>query len=79
MSGGRPITDSDIKEFSPHPNIKSLSKAIATGEATTKDVEGMKPVFRLHPLEDPRDGGIKSILSRRGSGIQRRGDRRPGS
>ena len=64
MSGGRPITDSDIKEFSPHPNIKSLSKAIATGEATTKDVEGMKPVFRLHPPRGSKGGGgIKRAYS----------------
>jgi len=64
MSGNRPITDSEIKSSSDHSNIKSLSKAIATGDATTKDVEGMKPVFRLHPPRGAKGwGGIKRAYS----------------
>ena len=64
MSGGRSVTDSDIKEFSSHSTIKSLSKAIASGDATTKDVEGMKPVFRLHPPRGSKGwGGIKRAYS----------------
>lgn len=64
MMGDRPVTDSEIKSSSEHSNIKSLSKAIATGEATTKDVEGMKPVFRLHPPRGSKGwGGIKRAYS----------------
>ena len=64
MMGDRPVTDSEIKSSSEHSNIKSLSKAIATGKATTKDVEGMKPVFRLHPPRGSKGwGGIKRAYS----------------
>ena len=64
MSGGKPVTDSVVKSSSPHSNIKSLSKAIASGDATTKDVQGMKPVFRLHPPRGSKGwGGIKRAYS----------------
>ena len=40
--------------------IKQLSEAIASGEATMKDVEGLKPIFRLHPPRGSKGwGGIK--------------------
>ena len=54
---GRKVSLTRLSRNSAHSTIKSLSKAIASGDATTKDVEGMKPVFRLHPPRDPRDGG----------------------
>ena len=64
MPGDKPVTDSEIKSLSEHSTIKSLSKAIASGDATTKDVEGMKPVFRLHPPRGPKGwGGIKRAYS----------------
>jgi len=64
MIGNRQVTDSEIKSASEHSTIKSLSKAIASGEATTKDVEGMKPVFRLHPPRGSKGwGGIKRAYS----------------
>ena len=64
MSGNHQVTDSVVKSASEHSTIKSLSKAIASGEATTKDVEGMKPVFRLHPPRGSKGwGGIKRAYS----------------
>ena len=60
MSGDKQVTDAEVKSCSDHSTIKALSKAIASGDATTKDVEGMKPVFRLHPPRGPKGwGGIK--------------------
>jgi|TARA_B100000959_G_scaffold175332_1_gene183579 large subunit ribosomal protein L30 len=64
MVGNHQVTDSVVKSASEHSTIKSLSKAIASGEATTKDVEGMKPVFRLHPPRGSKGwGGIKRAYS----------------
>ena len=64
MSGNHEVTDSVVKSASEHSTIKSLSKAIASGEATTKDLEGMKPVFRLHPPRGSKGwGGIKRAYS----------------
>ena len=64
MTGDRPVTDSEVKEFSSHKSILDLSKAIASEQATTRDVEGMKPVFRLHPPRGSKGwGGIKRAYS----------------
>ena len=64
MTGDKPVTDSEVKEFSVHKSINDLSKAIASDQATTKDVEGMKPVFRLHPPRGSKGwGGIKRAYS----------------
>lgn len=64
MVGDKHVTDAEIKSASEHSTIKSLSKAIASGETTTKNVEGMKPVFRLHPPRGSKGwGGIKRAYS----------------
>ena len=64
MAGDHPVTDKEVKSSSSHSTINALSKAIASGKATTKDVEGMKPVFRLHPPRGPKGwGGIKRAYS----------------
>jgi large subunit ribosomal protein L30 len=60
MSGDKPVTDSIIKESSNYSSIKQLSKAIASGDASMKDVDGLKPIFRLHPPRGSKGwGGIK--------------------
>ena len=60
MSGDKPVTDSIIKESSDYSSIKQLSKAIASGDASMKDVDGLKPIFRLHPPRGSKGwGGIK--------------------
>ena len=64
MAGDKQVTDAEVKSCSDHSTVKALSKAIASGEATTKDVEGMKPVFRLHPPRGSKGwGGIKRAYS----------------
>ena len=64
MSGDKPVTDSTVKELSNFNGIKQLSEAIASGEATMKDVEGLKPIFRLHPPRGSKGwGGIKRAYS----------------
>ena len=64
MSGDKPVTDSTVKELSNFNGIKQLSEAIASGEATMKDVEGLKPIFRLHPPRGSKGwGGIKRSYS----------------
>ena len=64
MVGDKHVTDAEVKSASEHSTIKSFSKAIASGETTTKDVEGMKPVFRLHPPRGSKGwGGIKRAYS----------------
>jgi large subunit ribosomal protein L30 len=60
MIGDKSITNEVVKSGSEFSTIKALSKAIASGDARTSDVEGMKPVFRLHPPRGTKGwGGIK--------------------
>ena len=75
FSGNRRVTDSDIKSNSTFKNIKTFAKAIADGEATTSDVEGLKPVFRLSPPKKGYRGkktlpvGMGGETGYRGTGI----------
>ena len=64
MIGDKPVTNAIIKSSSEFSTIGALSKAIASGDARTSDVEGMKPVFRLHPPRGTKGwGGIKRAYS----------------
>ena len=57
LVGDKPVTNSSVKSGSDYSTIKALSKAIASGDAGTGDIDGMKPVFRLHPPRGPKGGG----------------------
>jgi len=60
MIGDKSITNKVVNSGSEYSTIKALSKAIASGDARTSDIEGMKPVFRLHPPRGTKGwGGIK--------------------
>lgn len=49
--GNKPLTDALVREKTSgkYQDIKALAEAIWKGEATFKDLEWLKPVFRLHP------------------------------
>jgi len=47
--GDRPIDDAFVKAHSDYKSIWDLSQALAKGEATLRDVRGLRPVLRLHP------------------------------
>ena len=49
LPGNDRLTDSYVKKNSKHSSIKALAKAIAAGSADVRDVEGLKPIFRLTP------------------------------
>jgi large subunit ribosomal protein L30 len=49
LPGNGRLTDSYVKKNSKYNSIKALAMAITFGKATVKDVEGLKPVFRLTP------------------------------
>ena len=60
LIGNKPVTDADVKDATAHKNIKAFAKAIASGDATTKDMETLKRVFRLHPPRGNKGwGGVK--------------------
>lgn len=64
LMGNKPITDEVIKESTDFKNISEFAAAMATGDATYKSIDGMKPVFRLHPPRGAQGmGGIKRAFT----------------
>ena len=64
LVGDKPVTDASVKTGSDYSTIKAVSKAIASDEAGTGDIDGMKPVFRLHPPRGPKGWAESSAVSR---------------
>jgi large subunit ribosomal protein L30 len=66
-SGGRKLTDKEVKETLKFKSIKEFADALASGKASLKDVKKLKPVFSLSP---PRGGfergGIKKPYNKGG-------------
>ena len=64
MVGDKPVDDAAIKAGSDFKSVKDFAKALASGEATMKSVDGLKPVLRLHPPRGSKGwGGIKRAFS----------------
>ena len=64
MTGDKPVTDTVVKSSSEYSAVDALAKAIASGDATPRSVEGLKPVLRLHPPRGAKGwGGIKRGFS----------------
>ena len=64
MVGNKPVDDAAIKANSEFKSMKDFAKALASGEATMKSVDGLKPVLRLHPPRGSMGwGGIKRAYS----------------
>lgn len=60
MVGDKPVNDSVINDNSKFSSIDEFANAIVSGDATLKDVDGLKPVLRLHPPRGSKGwGGIK--------------------
>ena len=64
MTGDKPVTDTAVKSGSEYSTRDALAKAIASGDATPRSVDGLKPVLRLHPPRGAKGwGGIKRAYS----------------
>ena len=60
LIGDKPVTNADVKSATDYKTIAAFAKAIASGDATTKDMETLKRVFRLHPPRGSKGwGGVK--------------------
>ncbi len=58
VTRGKAVDDAYVKANSKFASVNSFAKALVAGQATLRDVKGLRPVIRLHP---PRGGfsGIK--------------------
>ncbi|MGI6009062.1 MAG: 50S ribosomal protein L30 [Methanomethylophilus sp.] len=61
VTGDAPLTDEYVKEKTEFATIGDLAKAIAADEYKLKDVEGLKPVIRLHPPVGGFEGNKRSF------------------
>ena len=73
LSGDARLTDAYLAENSEFPTVEMLAKAIL-GDYRIRDIEGAKPVFRLHPPVKGYEGNKRSYrnggaLGYRGSAI----------
>ncbi|MGY5854747.1 MAG: 50S ribosomal protein L30 [Candidatus Thorarchaeota archaeon] len=75
LPGNKRVTNAYVKANSKYSTIKAFAKALASGEASTADVEGLKPVFRLSPPTKGFKGkrnlpvGMGGVTGYRGTGI----------
>jgi large subunit ribosomal protein L30 len=58
--GDDDLTDDYLKENSEFADIDALAKAIIENDCKLKDVEGVKPVIRLHPPVKGYEGNKRS-------------------
>ena len=64
MVGDKPLDNAAVKAGSDFKTVKAFAKALASGEASMKAVDGLKPVLRLHPPRGAKGwGGIKRAYS----------------
>jgi large subunit ribosomal protein L30 len=59
MKGNEPLTDKHIKKLSKYTSISAFADALMKGEVKLKDINDLKPVFRLHPPIGGHRGTIK--------------------
>jgi len=71
--GDAPVTDDYVKEKTEFASIDALAAALVGGEYRVKDVEGLKPVFRLHPPMQGYEGNKRSFVA--GGSLGYRGDK----
>lgn len=49
LAGGKPISETFVRENTEYESIEELARAVAKDQATLNNIDGLKPVFRLHP------------------------------
>ena len=59
IRGNEPLTDKHIKKHSKFTTVKAFADALMKGEVELKDINDLKPVFRLHPPIGGHRGTIK--------------------
>ncbi len=64
VEGDEGLNDAYVKAHSKYSSIWDFTQALSKGEASPRDVEGLKPVLRLHPPLK----GYKSVKRPYGAG-----------
>ena len=69
IKGNKSLTDENVKNLTDYKNIKELASALHKGEIKykPKELEKIKPVFRLHPPRKGHRGSVKKHFGAGGS------------
>jgi len=59
VKGNLPLTEKHIKKYSKFTTMKAFADALINGEVKVKDINDLKPIFRLHPPIGGHRGTIK--------------------
>ena len=59
IKGNQPLTDKHIKKYSKFTTVKAFADGLMKGEVKLRDINDLKPVFRLHPPIGGHRGTIK--------------------
>ena len=62
VKGNEPLTDKHIKKHSKYTSINAFATALMNGEVKLKEINDLKPVFRLHPPIGGHRGTIKKAF-----------------
>ena len=60
LVGNTPLTEEHLKNETNFKTVKELAKSLLKGKAKIKDIDKIKPIFRLHP---PR-GGFRGTIKK---------------
>jgi large subunit ribosomal protein L30 len=63
LSGDKEITEDYLKEKTEFATVDDLAKAIIENDYKMKDIEGAKPVFRMHPPVKGYEGNKRSYVN----------------
>ncbi len=67
LTGQKPLTDDHVRFATVYDSINDLAKAIYEGKIKLQEIEGLKPMFRLHPPRGGFPGSIKKAFNAGGS------------
>lgn len=62
LKGQKPLTDDHVRFATVYESVRDLSKAICEGKIRLKEVEDLKPMFRLHPPRGGFPGSVKKAF-----------------
>ncbi len=67
LVGNKPLTENHIRYTTVYKSIGDLASAIYEGRIQIKEVQDLKPVFRLHPPRGGYPGTVKKSITAGGA------------
>lgn len=75
VTGQRKLTDEWAKKHTKFGDIAGLAKALASGEVVLNQIEGLQPLFRLHPARKGLPGRATKDQVQKGGAVGNWGEK----